>query len=77
MFVYGEVKHLLRLYRGKDCMEVFCNHIREKAKRLYHMFPKKSMEPLMPQQCREFNRVTKCHICFNDFEEDDEKGRNH
>ena len=27
-------------------MEVFCNHIEEEAKRLYHMLPQKLMEPL-------------------------------
>ena len=27
-FVYGEVKDPLKLYRGKDCIEKFCNHIK-------------------------------------------------
>ena len=41
-FVYGEIEDPLRLHRGKDCVKVFCNHIEEEAKRLYHMFPKKT-----------------------------------
>ena len=41
------------------------------------MFLEKLMEPLMLEQWREFSRVTKCHIYFNDFEEDDEKVRDH
>ena len=57
MFAYGEVEDLLRFYRGKDCIEVFCNCIKEEAKRLYYMFSKKPMEPLMPEKWREFSRA--------------------
>ena len=42
-FAYGKVKDSLRLYRGKDCVEVFCNHIK-KDKCPYHMFPPKTDE---------------------------------
>ena len=59
----GSVEILL----SKDCMDVFCNNIKKEAKRLYHMFPPKPMEPQMPEQWREFNRATKCHICFEHF----------
>ena len=38
---------------------------------------KKPMEPLMLEQWREFTRVTKCYICFSDFEGDDEKDHYH
>ena len=47
-FAYGEVEDPMRLYRGKDCIEVFCDHISEEAKKLCHMFPEKLMEPLTP-----------------------------
>ena len=40
-FAYGEVKDPLKLYRGKDCLEKFCDYIRQEAYRLYHMFPEK------------------------------------
>ena len=30
-FAYGDVDNLLRLYRGKDCIETFCNYIKEEA----------------------------------------------
>ena len=49
-FAYGEVKDPLKLYRGEDCVEKFCDHIKEEAHRLYHMFPKKPMDPLTKQQ---------------------------
>ena len=64
IFAYGEVENLLRIYWGKDCVEV----ISEEAKRLYHMFFPKLMEPLMLEQWKEFGRVAKCHICLECFE---------
>ena len=53
-FTYGEVKDSLKLYRdpkgpasgGKDCVEKFCDYIKEESHRLYHMFPEKPMDPL-------------------------------
>ena len=49
-------------------MEVFCNHIEDEAKRLYHMFPGKQMEPLMLEQREEFVRARECHICLECLE---------
>ena len=66
-FAYREVEDPLRLYGGKDCIEVFWNHIKEEARRLCHMFPEKLMEPLMPEQWREFSRVREYHICLECF----------
>ena len=71
-FAYGEFKDLSRLYRGEDCLEVLCNHIEKKAKRLYHMFPEKQME-----QWREFSNVREYHICLQHFEPLETIVRNH
>ena len=49
-FAYGEVVTSLRTYRGKDCIETFCNHIKGEARRLYYMFPEKLMDPLTKKQ---------------------------
>ena len=49
-FAYGKVENPLELYRGEDRIEKFCNHIKEEARRLYHMFPEKPMDPLTPRQ---------------------------
>ena len=38
-FAYGDVDNPLRTYRGKDCIETFCNYIKGEPRRLYHMFP--------------------------------------
>ena len=49
-FAYGDVKDPLTIYRGKDCVEKFCEYIRQEPRRLYHMFPVKPMDPLTNRQ---------------------------
>ena len=44
-FAYGDIDNPLTLYRGKDCIETFCNYIKGEARRLYHMFPELPMRP--------------------------------
>ena len=76
-FAYGEVSTPLKLYRGEDCIHVFCNYVKKEARRLYHMFPEKPMEPLTSEEWTGYNRATKCHICFKPFEELNPKVRDH
>ena len=58
-FAYGEVEAPLRLYRGEDGVEKFCDHIKDETKRLCHMFPEKPMNPLTDGQWK------KCKIASN------------
>ena len=44
----------LRTYRGKDCIETFCNYIKGEARRLYHMFPELPMDPLTKKQWKKY-----------------------
>ena len=60
---YREVRNPLKLYRGKDCAEVFCRHIESEAKKRYNMFPERPMKCLIYEEWREFNGVIKCHLC--------------
>ena len=76
-FAYGEVKDPLKLYRGKDCLEKFCNYIRQEAHRLYHMFPKKPMDPLTKKQWKRYKCSTICHICFKPFNSKEPKVRDY
>ena len=76
-FAYGEVKDPLRLYRGKDCIRKFCDHVIEEARRLYHSFPEKPMEPLTKVQWKDYKHVSSCHIFFKPFKEDKPKVRDH
>ena len=76
-FAYGKVENPKRVYRGRDCIERFCIHIKEEARRLYHMFPEKPMDPLTRRQQRTYERARKCHICKKTFYEANPKVRDH
>ena len=66
-FAYGDVDDPLRTYRGKDCIETFCNYIEGEARRLYNMFPELPMGPLTKKQWKKYKKATKCHICYKPF----------
>ena len=76
-FAYGDVDNPLGTYRGKDCIETFCNYIKEEARRLYHMFPELPMGPLTKKQWKKYKRSTKCHLCYKPFTLKDPKVRDH
>ena len=76
-FAYGEVKDPLALYRGKDCIRKFCEHMIGEAHRLYQSFPEKPMEPLTKMQWKDYKRMSSCHICFKPFREGNQKVRDH
>ena len=58
-FAYGDVINLLRLYRGKDCIETFSNYIKGEVKRLYHMFLELPMDPFTKKQWKKYKAATK------------------
>ena len=76
-FACGDVDHPLRLYRGKDYIETFCNYIKGEAHRLYHMFPKLPMDPLTKKQWKKYKKAIKCHICYKPFTLRDPKVKDH
>ena len=76
-FAYGDVDNPLRTYRGKDCIETFCNYIKGEARRLYQMFLELPMGPLTKKQWKKYKRSTKCHICYKPFTLKDPKVRDH
>ena len=76
-FACEEVDDPLKLYRGKDCVEKFCNQIKREAHRLYHMFPEKPMDLLTKKQWKQYERASRCHICFKPFNSKDPKVRDH
>ena len=76
-FAHGEVKNPIKLYRGKDCIEKFCQHILLEVKRLYNSFPEVPMIPMTKKQKREHLRAKVCHICLNQFKPDGIKVRDH
>ena len=60
-FAYGDVDNPLRTYRGKDCIETFCNYIKGEARRLCHMFPELPMGPLTKKQWKKYMKATMFH----------------
>ena len=76
-FAYGEVKDPLKIYRGKDCVEKFCDYIKREAHRLYHMFPELPMVPLIIRQWKKYKKSTICHICYKPFTPTNRKVRDH
>ena len=76
-FAYGKVENPLKLYRGKDCVEKFCDHITEETRRLYHSYPEKPMKPLTKKQWKNFKKSSNCHICFKPFSDRNPKVRDH
>ena len=76
-FAYGEVKDPLALYRGKDCIKKFCDHVIGEAHRLYKSFPEKPMKPLTKVQWKNYRNASSCHICFKLFREGNRKVRDH
>ena len=44
-FAYGKIENPLKLYRGKDCVKKFCDHVIGEARRLYQAFPEKTHGP--------------------------------
>ena len=76
-FAYRDLDNPLGTYRGKDCIDTFCNYIKGEACRLYHMFPELLMGPLTKKQWKKYKRSTKCHICYKPFTLKDPKVRDH
>ena len=76
-FAYGKVENPLKLYRGKDCINKFCNHVIGEVRRLYQSFPEVAMKPLTPKEMDRYKRSERCHICFKPFKEDNPKVRDH
>ena len=52
-FAYGEVKDPLKLCRGRDCLQKFCDYVRQEVNRLYNMFSEKPMDPFNSQAMEE------------------------
>ena len=69
-FAYGKIENPLKLYRGKDCVKKFCDHVIGEACRLYQSYPEVPMTPLTPKEMDRYKRSERCHICFELFKED-------
>ena len=75
VFACGDIDDPLKLYRGEDCVEKFCEYIRQEAHRL--LFPEKPMGPLTNRQWKRYKKARECHICYKPFNFKDPKVRDH
>ena len=60
-----EIKH--HVYRGKDCMQNFCEFLREHAMQIIN-FKKKKFRLLTKEQQESYENVKICYICKEIFE---------
>ena len=74
---HGKVKDPLKLYRGKDCLKKFCEHVIGEARCLYCYFPEVPMGLLTKAQLKKYEEVRICHICFKPFNGENPKVRDH
>ncbi|XP_057302746.1 uncharacterized protein LOC130636913 [Hydractinia symbiolongicarpus] len=78
-FAYGSVPDPLTVYRGKDCVTRFVNHLEDEVKRLYNTYPQQPMLELTEVLRREHNEASECYICLKPFDdcENNRKVRDH
>ena len=72
-FAYGDVPHPLKMYRDKDSVEKFVEHIEEEVRRLYPTFPQQPMIELTDVLKREHQAAEKCHLCLKEFNDPQNK----
>ena len=65
-----------QLYRAKDCIENFVNHLAEEAIRFYKI-PVGKIRRLSLQQEYDYNTFTICHSCELEIEHPNDKVRDH
>lgn len=59
----------LTVYRGRDCVKRFVDHLEDEVRRLYDTFPHQGMTKLTDEEKREYNEATECHICMKPFDD--------
>lgn len=64
--LHMEMLLILKMYRGKDCVEKFIEYIQE-GKRLYATFPQKPMAELTDVLKRENESAWRFNISFKEF----------
>ena len=76
-FAYGDVDDPLTLYTGNDCVQKFCDHIKQEAHSLYHMFPEKTLDPLTKSNGNNIRERVSATFVFNHLTPKDPKVRDH
>lgn len=57
-----------KIYRGEDCIEIFCKEIVESTKNLFIMLEKNCpIKKITEFQRKKFEEASNCHICKKKF----------
>ena len=62
IWTFDHIENKTTFDRGKDCMEKFCESLREHAKNIIN-FEKKKMLPLLKQEFKSHQDAKVCYIC--------------
>ena len=71
-----KAKNKLDYYRGDNCMEKFCNDLREYATKIIN-HEKIKMIPLTKKEEKNYNKQKVCYICKKEFNTDDSNKKDH
>ena len=62
---------MLDCYIGKDCMQKFCNNLKEHATKIIN-YEKQEMIPLSDKENKSYEKQNVCYICKKGFSIDDD-----
>ena len=63
---FDKSKNERKYYRGKDCMKIFCNDLKDQANKIIN-YEKKEMIPLTDDEKETYENQKICHICEEEF----------
>ena len=63
---FDKSKNERSYYRGKDCVEIFCEDLKEEAMKIIN-YEKKEMIPLTNEEIESYENQEICHICEKGF----------
>ena len=65
-YSFDKSKNERKCYRGKDCMKMFCNDLKEQANKIIN-YEMKEMIPLTNEEEEPSENQEICHICEKEF----------
>ena len=66
---FDKSKNECNYYRGKDCMKIFCQDLKDQVKKIIN-YEKKEMIPLTDEEKESYENQKICHICEKEFSAD-------
>ena len=75
--LFDKSKNEQKQYRGKDCMKLFCDDLKDQAMKIID-YEKKEMIPVTDEEKESYENQEICHICEKEFctDENNKKFKN-